>query len=285
MMQARSALAQLPFVVMQTTGGIVTKRVGLIVSTLSILLLGALVLNRKTEIAFTSLGEAKNSLADRGFYCIGDCADGRCSIGFFVCRAPISWEQTCSINKAKPFGTQWHGKVWVSLNSPLWRSRASVNCGLAKLGQHWRLETPNSSWNSRNHALFTVAVNENGRHFDLVPLTYVRLHGWSRKSLYSATHLHGHRHPARLSLAIGRDLDAGRSSAGVVGRAGVCAVGRICGNMMAKICGEPWHLALRSVRRSLRPFCYCILYGFSTFTRPDGPSFSRGIAAFSACSG
>ena len=98
------------------------KRVALFVSALSILLLSALVLNRKTEMAFTSLVEAKSRMASGGFHCIGDCADGRCSTGFFVSRAPVQWEVANIMSKTKRLGPEWKGKAWVSLDSPFWRS-------------------------------------------------------------------------------------------------------------------------------------------------------------------
>src|ERR1700751_1245326 len=44
---------------------------------------------------------------------------------------------------------------------------------------------------------------------------------------------------------------------------------------------EPWHLLLPMAASLVSSFLlYCILYGFSTFNRQDGPSFFAGYRSF-----
>src|SRR5262245_60984445 len=98
------------------------KRVGLIASALLIMILSTFVLNPKTEIAFTSIEEAKNRIGASGFHCIADRADGEFANGVLVGRTPGQWEEANSMCKSRQFGPEWKGKVWISLNSDLCRS-------------------------------------------------------------------------------------------------------------------------------------------------------------------
>jgi hypothetical protein len=68
-------------------------------------------------VTFHDLKQASNELKDAGFICTSDRADGKSINGFIVSRKAIPWEDSNSMWKAGPMGSDWKGKVWISKHS------------------------------------------------------------------------------------------------------------------------------------------------------------------------
>jgi hypothetical protein len=76
---------------------------------------------RESGMTFVNLAAAKAQLADAGFYCTPDGADGRLATGFLLSREPVTWNQVGSLRKIGPMGPEWQGKAWVTFSAPAWR--------------------------------------------------------------------------------------------------------------------------------------------------------------------
>ena len=85
------------------------------------MLIGCAVFARQQDVTFERLQEARIRLADLGFHCSSDAANGHTGCGFLISRTALSWSEVGMLRKTGPMGPEWQGKVWVTLNPQHWR--------------------------------------------------------------------------------------------------------------------------------------------------------------------
>lgn len=91
-----------------------------------VVLAGAFYCTRNYDdvIRFDQLPQAQARLANLGFFCTTDCADGQLSCGFLLSRNSSSWSDVCQLRKTGSMGPEWRGKVWVTLNPSCWELKS-----------------------------------------------------------------------------------------------------------------------------------------------------------------
>jgi len=91
---------------------------------------------RKSDVQFVNLGEAQSRLLSAGLYCTPDKADGSLASGFLLSRGPMKWTTASALCKIGNMGPEWQGKVWVTIQSPLFKFQTMPdNAGLRNWGK------------------------------------------------------------------------------------------------------------------------------------------------------
>jgi len=99
-------------------------KVGLCGAVVLTVLFGNAFYFKGSEVKFAKLRDAQVKLAELGYHCTSDSANGDLGSGFLVSRKPVPWSEVGMICKSGPMGKEWQGKVWVTFNPEYWSLEA-----------------------------------------------------------------------------------------------------------------------------------------------------------------